>query len=370
MEKNKAEHHYILIVAGGSGTRLYPRSRDGKPKQFQSIIGKKTLIEQTYDRAIKIVGADHIYVSVNKKYLDLVREFLPHIPLKNIISEPVKRNTAPAMALANEIIRKRDPGALIASLHSDHLVLRPDIFIKTIKSALEIIDRENDTIATIGIQPTSPHTGYGYIERDKKHSDINEFASYKVLKFIEKPNRERALDYLRQGTFYWNAGYFIWKALHMKDEFQRLQPGISAGISKIVTSENSASYNKVLDKEFAKLPDMAIDTAIMEKAKKLLVIPADLGWSDVGSWDSVSDLLDHDAKTAEGNYLEGLVIPIDTHNSVILSNSSKKLTATIGLDNIIVVVTDDAIVISQKGRTEEIKKVVEELKNRKLDHLL
>lgn len=363
-------HNYILIVAGGSGTRLYPRSREDKPKQFQPIIGKKTLIEQTYERAVKIVGADCIYVSVNKKYLNLVKKFLPQVPSENIITEPVKRNTAPAIALSNALILKRDPEAKIASLHSDHLVLHPNVFIKAIKAGFKVIADCNDIIATIGIQPTSPHTGYGYIERSKKHSDAGEFTAYKVVKFVEKPNKEKALEYLRQGTFYWNAGYFIWKASHMEEEFKRFHPEISRGISKIVIREDSASYNKMLDSEFTKLPDVAIDTAIMEKTGKLVVIPADLGWSDVGSWDSVSDLLNHDAKTKEGNYCEGLAIPIDTHNSIILSNSSEKLIATIGLNNIIVIATDDAIVISQKGRTEEIKKVVEELKKRKLDHLL
>lgn len=368
--KKKTNHHYILIVAGGSGTRLYPRSREDKPKQFHPIIGKKTLIEQTFDRARKIVDAEHIYISVNKKYFSLVREFLPHVPVKNIIVEPVKRNTAPAMALATAIIGKRDPEAVIASLHSDHLILRPSIFTKVIKTAFDFVDNNKDIIATIGIHPTSPHTGYGYIEREDRHSELGDFTAYSVAKFVEKPNRDKALEYLNKGGFYWNAGYFVWSAKHFLDELSKFQPVISKGVLKVIKEIDSSTYNQTLDKEFTKLPNIAIDLAIMEKTRKLVVVPADLGWSDVGSWDSVSDLLDNDVKTREGNYIEGLVVPLDTHNSVILSNSSKKLVATIGLDNIIVIVTDDALIISQKGRTEEVKYIVEELKSRKLDHLL
>ncbi len=366
----KSEHHYILIVAGGSGTRLYPRSRENKPKQFQTIIGKKTLIEQTYDRAAELVPPQQIYVSINKKYTDLLREYLPDIPEENIIAEPVKRNTAPAMALATAFIAKKDPRAVIASLHSDHLILRKEIFNRAIKAGFDFIDKNKNTIATIGIQPTSPHTGYGYIERQDIHSQNKDFTMYNVSRFVEKPNHKTALDYLRQGTFYWNAGYFIFSAAHLLNETKRNQPTIHRTIVEIIKSADSQNYHKILDREFRKMPDIAIDVAIMEQTKKLAVIPADLGWSDVGSWDSVSDLLNNDEKTNEGNYCEGLVVNIDTHNSVILSPSGQKLVATIGLDNIIVVATDDAIIISQKGRTEEIKKVVEALKDKKLDHLL
>lgn len=366
----KNNHHYILIVAGGSGTRLYPRSREHKPKQFQPIIGKRTLIEQTFDRALKIVDIDHIYISVNKKYNNLVRKFLPRATIKNIVSEPAKKNTAPAIALATAIISKRDPHALIASLHSDHLVLRPEIFTEAIKAAFTLVEKHKDTIATIGIHPTSPHTGYGYIERGQPHGDSRKFPAYHVARFVEKPNRETALEYLRSGTFCWNAGYFVWSAQHFQDEMQKFQPSVSKGISAIIKAEDSATYQQVLEREFKKLPEIAIDFALMEKTKKMTVIPADLGWSDVGSWDSVSDLLENGVKTVHGNYFEGLVIPVDTHNSVVLSDSRKRLVAPIGLDNIIVVVTEDAIIISQKGRTEETKKIVEELKVRGLNHLL
>lgn len=361
------QHRYVLILAGGSGTRLYPRSRVDKPKQFQSVVGIKTLLEQTIDRIINHIPIDHIYIITHHKYIDLTQQYFPNLPKENIILEPIKRNTAPAAALATQIIVNKDKDAIIASLHADHIVQKQDVFTEVLDAAYKTIEDQNDYIATIGIQPTSPHTGYGYIERSKKHKDIDGYSFYHVLQFVEKPNAKTALSYLNKGTFLWNAGYFIWQGRHFLNEIKRLTPEIHTQLRKISNTFGTKKYKNALTKSFSAMPDIPIDTAVMEKTK-LVVLPADLGWSDVGSWDSVANLLDDGQKDANGSYCEGTTIPIDTYNSIILGRD--RLIATIGLDNIVIVDSEDGILIAQRGRTEEVKKVVEELKQKKMEHLL
>lgn len=363
-------NYYALILAGGTGTRLYPRSRNEKPKQFQSIIGKKTLVEQTFDRVITLVENQNIYISTNKSYIDTTKIFLPSIADENYIGEPIKRNTAPAIALAAALISRKNKDAIIASIHSDHIVRKIDNYSKVFKAAYKAILQDPSTIITIGIQPNSAHTGYGYIERENSHTDVDDVMLYKAKRFVEKPDIKTAQEYLKKGTYYWNAGYFIFKATHILDEIKKYLPDVYKGVIKISDNTSNPDYQKIMRDEFAKFPNVPIDTAIMEKTYNFKVIPADLGWSDVGSWDSVADLIDGDNLDENGNYFEGLTVSVDTYNSVVLSHDDSKAIATIGLDNIIVVTTDDAILITQKGRSEEVKKVVEELKERKKEYLL
>ena len=364
MKKNKNNSYYALILAGGSGERLYPRSRNNKPKQFQKLFGKKTLVEQTYNRITKFIIPENIYISTNQEYKTLTQKILPKIPEENYICEPCKKNTAAAIALSTALINKKNPEAIIASVHSDHVVLNENNFIKVFQNSFQSIEKDPKSIITIGIQPTLPYTGYGYIERKKNKLPEKYFSIYKAIKFVEKPNKETALRYFQKGTFYWNAGYFIFKASHLLDEIKKYIPDMHSAIVNIINNFD------LLNKEYNKLPDIPIDIAIMEKTSNLKVIPADLSWSDVGSWDSVSALIDSNKLDNNNNYSEGLTILYDTYNSMILSSNSNKLIATIGLDNIIVVETDDVILISQKGRSEEVKKIVEKLKENKLDYLL
>jgi mannose-1-phosphate guanylyltransferase len=356
MKKNN--HQYILIMAGGSGNRLFPRSTEKLPKQFQKIIGDKTLIEQAYERAIKIVDNDHIFISSNHQYIDLIKKHLPNIPTKNYITEPIKRNTGPAIALANSLIYKKDPKAIILSVHSDHLVRKFDEYIKAIEMGLVTIRKNPNYILCVGIEPLFPHTGLGYIEKGKKFDKENDFIIYKAKRFVEKPNPDKAKEYVSSGNFYWNAGYFIWQAKHFIDELKKYNLEIYDGVDKISQARNKKNFLEILNTEFIKLPSIAIDHLIMEKTPNLLVLPADIGWSDIGSWDVVADINSDENKDIDGNYKEGNIITIDTHNTTILSHDNKKIIATIGLDNFIIVTTKEAIVIVPRGRSEEIREIV------------
>jgi mannose-1-phosphate guanylyltransferase len=352
------EHKYVLIMAGGSGSRLYPRSTSSFPKQFQKIIGDKTLIEQAYDRVIKVVGNDHIYISSNHKYVDLIKKYLPNIPVKNYITEPIKRNTGPAIALATALIYKKDNNAIITVVHSDHLVTKPDEYAKMIKTGIKVVEKNSDYILCVGITPTSPHTGLGYIEKNKNFAKVDGCVIYSTKRFVEKPNLDLAKQYVSSGEFFWNAGYFIWQAKHFLSELKKYSPSIYRGVTEISKHKDKKDFLNILDKEFVKFESIAIDHLIMEKTSNLLVIPVDIGWSDVGSWDVVADMVNVHDRDLNGNYAEGTVINIDTHNTTILSHDKNKIIATIGLDNFIIVTTNNAIIIVPRGRSEDVVKIV------------
>lgn len=356
-------------MAGGSGSRLYPRSTEKLPKQFQQIIGDRALIEQAYERARKIVSDDHIYVSSNHKYTDLIKKHLPNIPVENYITEPVKRNTGPAISLATAIIYQKDPKAIIIAAHSDHLVLKPEEYARVIKIGVSVVSENPKYILCVGITPTKAHTGLGYIEKDKEFLKSSGLTVYSTKRFVEKPNIEQAKVYVSSGNFFWNAGYFIWQAKHFLTELKKYSPSIHKGVTEIVKASGQLNYNKTLDTKFTKFKDIAVDNLIMEKTQNLLVLPVDIGWSDIGSWDVVADMVNSNQKDYDGNYTEGTVINIDTHNTTILSHDSKKIIATIGLDNYIIVTTDEAIIIVPRGRSEEVKKIVIELQNRGVENI-
>ena len=354
-------HNYVLIMAGGSGSRLYPRSTKELPKQFQKIIGEKTLIEQAYDRARSITDVKNIYISSNHKYVDLIKKHLPEIPRQNYITEPVKKNTGPAIALATALIHKKDKDAVIVATHSDHLVTKLDEYSKGVLMGINVIKDNPEQILCVGISPTSPHTGFGYIERGADFVPEGEYQVYKAKRFVEKPNLEKAKKYLASGKFFWNAGYFIWNTKHFLDELKEFSPDIYKGVSKIAKASTATEARNVIDKEFHKFESIAVDHMIMEKTKNLLVMPLDIGWSDVGSWDVVAKMVDKKKRDERGNYVEGKVIHIDTHNTSVFAHREDKIVATVGLSNLIIVTTEEATIIVPKGRSEEIKKIVEQL---------
>lgn len=347
----------VVIMAGGKGERFWPKSRINLPKQFLSLTDDgKSMIQHTVERVKSLVNIENIYVVTNEMYKNLVLKHVPDIPEENIIIEPAAKNTAPCIGLAAIHIAKKDINSKMIILPSDHLIKFNEIFIDTLKTALDVVEK-GDNLATIGITPNYPETGYGYINFTKGESFKDSTNIYEVLRFVEKPNLEKAKEYLTSGQYLWNSGMFVWKASTILKNFKEYLPEIYEGLQKIGKSINTGKYEEVLKKEFLNLPSESIDYGIMEKANNIYVIPGNFGWDDVGSWLSLERI---NKTNQDGNVIKGNVISIKTKNTII--QGSNKLIATIGLEDIVVVDTDDVTLICHKNNTQEVKEVINNLK--------
>jgi len=345
-----------VILAGGSGTRLFPLSRKKYPKQFLKIGDKLSLLQKTVLRNLKIIRSiDDIVLITNNEYQfhikNQIKEVLPDIDIEklNIILEPIGRNTAPAIALATKYITEKmsvseDEPVLVSP--SDHIIHPDEEFREYVKEGEKLA--KEGYIVTFGINPTKPETGYGYIEADK---EIKGTKAYKVKKFHEKPDLEKAKEYLISGNFFWNSGIFMFTPRTIMEEIKRHSPEIHSLI-------DSRTFEEVI-MSFEEMPDISIDYAVMEKTEKAAVIPMSITWSDVGSWDSVYDVLDKDEK---GNVKEGNVISIDTEGSLIIGDN--RLIAAIGIKDLMIVETPDVIVIARRGEGQKIKELVNMLKEK------
>lgn len=343
-----------LIMAGGKGERFWPRSRVNLPKQFLSLTDDgKTMIQLTVERISPLVDIEDVYVATNANYRELVKKQLPGIPDENILCEPVGRNTAPCIGFGAVCVANRYDDAVMIVLPSDHLIKDNEIFKDTFVSACEIAENGSNLV-TVGITPNYPETGYGYIKYNK---DAAQGRSYSVEKFVEKPDLETAKAYLADGSYLWNSGMFVWKVSTILDCFKKYMPSTYDGLMKIKASIGTADADKTLNEEFPNLESQSVDYGIMEKASDIYTLAGDFGWDDVGSWLAVGRIKDNDA---QGNVINGNVVAVNTENCVI--EGDKKLIATVGLRDIIVVDTEDATLISTKENAGEIKKVLAELR--------
>lgn len=344
----------IVIVAGGSGTRLWPVSREKSPKQFHKLTSDKSLLEETYDRIKDLTEKENIYISLGPNAVEETKKQLQEIPDENYIIEPQGKNTAPAIALITAKIFKKDPQAIIATIAADHTVKKISNYKETLLEAAHFIDRNPEYLLTIGIQPDSAHTGYGYIKLGRKF-DLEK--AHEVEEFVEKPNEETAQKYVESGKYLWNAGYFIFRADKMIEMFANYAPEIYSGLKEILQAIDTEDEKKIIEKAFEEFPKVPIDTAIAEKAEKVAVIPADLGWSDIGSWSSLFDLLEKE----DGNVHRGHHVGIDDKNCLFFAQD--KLLATVGLEDIVIVDTPDVTLVCKKDKAQEIKKLIEKLKD-------
>ena len=343
-----------LIMAGGRGERFWPRSRTNCPKQFLSLTNDgKTMIQLTVERILAMVDIEDIYVATNQNYRDLVIEQLPNIPKENILCEPIGRNTAPCIGLGAMHIQKKYSEALMMVLPADHLIKQVPMFLQTLGDACTVAET-NSNLVTIGITPTYPETGYGYIKFQPEETAGRAFA---VDRFVEKPDAETAANYLESEQYLWNSGMFVWKISSILENIKKFMPQMHTGLQVIADAIGTDAEHTVLTEEFYKFRSESVDYGIMEKAQDIFILPGTFGWDDVGNWNA----LDRINPTNEfGNMIQGNVVSVDTKNTII--SGQKKLIATVGVKNLVIIETDDVILICDKDATQDVKRVVENLK--------
>ena len=350
------KNHYVAIMAGGIGSRFWPKSRVGYPKQFLDILNTgKSLIQWTYERFANFIPAENIFIVTSDEYISIVQEQLPQLPFENIVAEPSRKNTAPCIALISFKVLAKDPNASLIIAPADHLILDTDAFEATCANAIDFVDK-NDALVTLGIKPTYPNTGYGYIQHE---SNSETDSIYKVRTFTEKPNLELAKKFLLSGDFLWNAGIFIWKASTILERFEKHQPEMFEVFAAERDVFNTAGEKEAIARIYPLCTSVSIDYAVMEKADNVYVIPSSFGWSDLGTWASAYDNLEKDYL---GNAVAGDKVLVIDATQCMISAPHNKLLVLQGLDDFIVVDTTDVLLICKKDKEQEIKDYVAEVK--------
>ncbi len=358
---------YAVVMAGGVGTRFWPRSREKSPKQLLEILGKGTMLQNTVKRLEPLVGPRETFVITNRVQRGLVLKQLPGVPEENILEEPVGRNTAPCIGLAALHLRKIDPDAVMIVMPADHTIQKVEEFHRVLGLAVTTA-AESGSLVTIGIQPTRPETGYGYIQIHTDEGPHNPFHDRGVLKvktFAEKPNPQTAERFLESGDFLWNSGMFVWRVDAILREIQRCLPDLYAELSKIEHVIAAPQYQSTLETVYGLIRGISIDYGVMERSGDVFVIPADLGWNDLGSWDEVFRI---SGKDPNGNSITGKVIQKEMKNCYVYSPD--KVVATIGVEDLIIVNTDDALLICRVGASQDVKEVSDYLKRKQMFELL
>jgi mannose-1-phosphate guanylyltransferase len=356
---------FALIIAGGVGARFWPRSREHSPKQLLEIIGNGTMIQNTVYRLDPIVPKDRILIVTSAQQADEVRRQLPQIPAENIVVEPFGRNTAPAIGLGAQILRKRFGEGIMLVLPADHLVHDIAAFQDTLKHAMAVAESSKG-FGTIGVTPTRPETGYGYIQYNRREEDALEDGAFPVVTFAEKPNLETAQRFLDSGDFVWNSGMFIWRVSTILNGIAEHLPELSEELDRLDRSIDTSDFPRALEVAYREMMPISVDYGVMEKADNRFVVPADFGWNDLGSWDEVARLF---PKDEDNNALEGEVFIRDVSNCHI-STSGDRVVAAIGVEDLIVIDTDDAVLLCRKGRSQEVKEVVDFLRRRNMNGYL
>ncbi|MBQ6154553.1 mannose-1-phosphate guanylyltransferase [bacterium] len=366
-----SEHQYVVILAGGSGTRLWPKSRGNTPKQFLRIIGKKTMLQRTADRALSVTDWDHIIVITNKDHLAVVKKQLPELKPSHILLEPEKRDTALAMLTGALFAQSLDPEAIVINSASDHYVTLKDLpeFARTMKKACKLASTHENLI-TVGITPTRPETGFGYIRVGEQIDNDRRLPVFKVDSFTEKPNAAAASAFIATGKYFWNANMYVWSAKALVDAFAKYAPEILKAAQPLLKAK-SKDFAKLLPKVYKNSPAISIDYAISEKADNLLLIPGNFAWSDVGDWRVVYDLGEKDThETVFSGTCDTAELQVHESHGNLVSCSCDRLIALVGVDNMIVVDTPEILLIANKEHSQDVKKIVEQLKAQKKNQYL
>ncbi|RMD88789.1 MAG: mannose-1-phosphate guanylyltransferase [Calditrichaeota bacterium] len=353
-----------LIMAGGSGTRFWPKSRHKTPKQLLRIYGEKSMIQNTVDRLKPLIEKEGLFIVTTEAQTDEIKKQLPFIPNQNIIVEPKGKNTAPCIGLSALYMEKIDPEGVMVVVPADHLIQDNEIFIQTLKAGVQIAT-EKDCLVTIGIQPSYPSTGYGYIQYNDEVANINGVSICRVKTFAEKPNLETARRFLESGEFLWNSGIFIWKVKTILREIEEYLPHLYDGLLEIKAALGTEKENQVIERVYCQIKSISIDYGVMEHAKNVLVLKGQFGWNDLGSWDEVYKLYPKDENE---NALIGQHIVIDAKGCYV--DAPDKLVAVLGVNDLIVVDTKDALLICRRDRAQDVKEIVDLAKRKKLDQYL
>lgn len=352
---------YAVIMAGGVGTRFWPRSRTKTPKQLLKISSDKTMIEETIERLDGIVDKQDVFIITNIEQAESVKKILPDLPAKNVVAEPFGKNTAACIGLASVIISDMDPEAVIITLPADHLIKDAEKFRQTIKNAAEFAYKSKGLV-TIGIVPTRPETGYGYIQREEKETKKG---MYKVKTFAEKPNISTARRFVTAGDFLWNSGMFIWRTDVILSEIEHFMPDLHFGLEQLKESVRKPEFNETVREVYKQLKSISIDYGIMEKSQNVFVTMGEFPWSDVGSWEAVYEL---EEKDETGIAKTGDVYVEKSYDSYIYS--PQKFTAVIGADNLIIIDTEDALLVCRRDNAQDVKHIVDYLKMNNKKELL
>lgn len=350
---------YAVIMAGGSGTRFWPKSTKALPKQFLNLFGDATMLQNTVRRIEPIIPQERVLVVTNEQYVDIVKEQLPKVPDQNVVSEPVAKNTAPCVAIAAELLAKKDPEAVMVVLPADHHITEPDRFLEVVEAAVEKA-KSGPYLVTIGINPSRPETGFGYIHANASESETKAGKLvHPVRAFKEKPDLKTAEEFVASGDYFWNSGMFVWKASTVLKEIQMHLPEmyaeVKAASSELYTDMHDAAVNDF----YHNCESISIDYGIMEQSKSVFVVPGEFGWNDVGSWTAVYELAE---KNAAGNAIQALhVATAEAENNLVVSNSEKMI-ALVGVENLAVIETEKALLVCDLNSAQGVKQIVEFLK--------
>lgn len=348
--------HVAVIMAGGKGERFWPMSRERLPKQFLNLTESgKTMIQLTVERLLPLAATEDIYVATSQRYRELAMEQLPMLPRENILCEPCGKNTAPCVAFAAGVLAAKYEDAVVYLVASDHIIQNQALFIDTMETAAQMAE-QGENIVTMGITPTYPETGYGYIKFLRGRTALP--GVYAVDRFVEKPDEQTARAYLQDGCYLWNSGMFVWTVSTIRKNLQAFLPALAAGMEQVGAAWGTARFADAVAALYENAPAVSVDYGIMEKAQNIYTIPGSFGWDDVGSWLSLARINPIDER---GNLIRGPVVEVSAKNNILIGNEGRLL-AAVGVEDLIVVETEDATLVCSKTDTQRVKKVVELLR--------
>ncbi len=347
---------YTVVMAGGSGTRFWPKSRRQRPKQLISLYGQRTMLQQTINRIGPLMPWSQILVVTGADQATATAEQLPELPPENLIQEPCARDTAACVGLAAAVLAHRDPDAQMLLLPADHVIEPAEAFRRSIRAGLSLIQGQPEALVTFGVRPTRPETGYGYIERGEALEPIDGIAAYQVARFREKPDRATAEEFLNTGRFAWNAGIFLWSARTILLELAKHQPKLHDGLIRIAQAQASGpeTFAKTLQEVFPTLDRLPIDKAVLEHSQAVRMLEVIFDWNDVGDWRALASLLETDATN---NAVQGPVHLVETRNSIVVADEDR-LIATLGLDNLVVIQSGGATLVAHRDHLDRLKTLV------------